>query len=39
MTKDIISVLLSAVAGLAAAGIAMPFLLKYCRVKGLYDIL
>ena len=38
MIKDIISVLLSAVAGLATACIAMPFLLKYCRVKGLYDM-
>ena len=38
MTKDIISVLFSTIAGFVTAGMAMPFLLKYCRVKGLYDM-
>lgn len=38
MTGDLIKVLASGVAGMIAACVAMPFLLKYCRLKGLYDI-
>lgn len=38
MTEELFSVLISGVAGMVAAGIAMPFLLKYCKLKGLYDV-
>lgn len=38
MTGDLIKVLLSGIAGIIVASTAMPFLLKYCRFKGLYDM-
>lgn len=37
MNEEIISVVLSALAGLLSAFVAMPFLLKFCRMKGFYD--
>ena len=38
MEGDFFYVALSGVVGLFFTGLAMPFLLKYCRMKGFYDM-